>query len=38
MMLPANDGHPAKRVNYATEVNHDKQDRIEKDSPEAVPT
>ena len=24
MILPANDGHPVKRVQYATEVNHDK--------------
>jgi len=31
--MPANDGHPVKRVNYATEVNHDKQDRYEKDNP-----
>jgi hypothetical protein len=36
LILPATDGHPVKRVNYATEVNHDKQDRIEKDNTEAV--
>ena len=24
LILPANDGHPVKRVHYATEVNHDK--------------
>ena len=27
LILPTDDGHPVKRVNYATEVNHDKQDR-----------
>jgi hypothetical protein len=30
MTLPPNDEHPVKRVNYATEVNHDKIDRKEK--------
>ena len=30
MILPTNDGHPVKRVNYATEVNHDKAIRKEK--------
>jgi hypothetical protein len=24
LILPANGGHPVKRVHYATEVNHDK--------------
>lgn len=36
MTLPANDGHPVKQVNYATEVNHDKTDRNEKDIPETT--
>jgi len=33
MILPINAGHPVKRVNYATEVSHDKQGRYEKDNP-----
>lgn len=36
MILPTNDGHPVKRVNYATEVNHDKTIRKEKNIPEAA--
>jgi hypothetical protein len=27
LILPTNDGHPVKRVNYATEVHHDKANR-----------
>lgn len=30
LILPTNDGHPAKRVNYATEVNYDKTGRKEQ--------
>ncbi len=26
VILPTTDGHPVKRVHYATEVNHDKKD------------
>jgi hypothetical protein len=36
LILPTNDGHPVKRVNYATEVNHDKTIRKEKNIPEAA--
>ena len=36
VILPTNDGHPVKRVNYATEVNHDKTIRKEKNIPEAA--
>ena len=36
VILPTNDGHPVKRVNYATEVNHDKTIRKEKNTPEAA--
>jgi hypothetical protein len=36
MILPTNDGHPVKRVNYATEVNHDKANRKENNHPEAT--
>jgi hypothetical protein len=36
LILPANDGHPVKRVNYAAEVNHDKANRKEKDNPIAI--
>ena len=36
MILPINAGHPVKRVNYATEVNHDKANRKENDHPEAT--
>ena len=35
LILPANDGHPAKRVHYATEVNHDEAGN-EEDIPESV--
>jgi len=33
VILPTNDGHPGKRVNYATEVNHDIKDKQDKDNP-----
>ena len=36
VILPTNDGHPVKRVNYATEVNYDKTIRKEKYIPEAA--
>ena len=36
MILPANDGHPVKRVHYATEVNHDKTKSSKEDEQEAV--
>ena len=37
VILPANDGHPVKRVQYATEVNHDKTNSSkEDDDPETV--
>jgi phage tail-like protein len=37
MILPANDGHPVKRIQYATEVNHDKTNSSkEDDDPETV--
>ena len=36
VILPANGRHPVKRINYATEVNHDKTIRKEKDIPEAA--
>ena len=36
LILPTNDGHPVKRVNYATEVTHDQADRIQENHPEAV--
>lgn len=36
MILPANDGHRVKRVNYATDVNNEKVNRKESDHPEAT--
>jgi antirestriction protein ArdC len=37
VILPANDGHPVKRIHYATEVNHDKTNSSkEDDDPETV--
>ena len=37
VILPANDGHPVKRVHYATEVNHGKTNSSkEGDDPETV--
>jgi len=36
LILPANDGHPVKRVQYATEVNHDKTNSSKEDDPETV--
>jgi hypothetical protein len=36
MILPTNDGHRVKRVNYATEVNNEKANRKESDHPEAT--
>jgi len=32
MILPTNDRHPVKRVNYATEVNHDSKHKNEEDN------
>ena len=37
VILPTNDGHPVKRVHYATEVTYDKTSN-EKDIPESVST
>ena len=34
LILPTDDGHPVKRVNYAIEVTHDKQDRNKEGNPE----
>jgi len=37
LILPANDGHPVKRIQYATEVNHDKTNSSKEDyDPETV--
>ena len=36
VILPANDGHPVKRVHYATEVNHGNTKSSKEDGPEAV--
>ena len=36
MILPANDGHPVKRVKYATEVTYDKTDWKENGVPETT--
>ena len=36
MILPTNDGHPVKRVNYATEVTHDQANRIQENHPETA--
>ena len=36
VILPGNDGHPVKRVQYATEVNHDKTNSSKEDDPETV--
>jgi len=36
LILPTNDRHPVKRVNYATEVNHDSKDKNEEDNPAAA--
>ena len=36
LILPANDGHPVKRVQYATEVNDDKTNSSKEDDPETV--
>ncbi|MBU3071660.1 hypothetical protein KOI40_17665, partial [Aestuariicella sp. G3-2] len=38
LILPTNDGHPAKRVSYATEVNHDRKGRKEESNPKAAPS
>lgn len=35
LILPATDGHPVKRVHYATEVNHGKT-KSSKEDPETV--
>jgi hypothetical protein len=36
VVLPANDGHPVKRVHYATEVNHETPKSSTEDGPETV--
>lgn len=36
MILPTNDGHPVKRENYATEVNHDETGSIKEGHPQAI--
>lgn len=36
MILPTNEGHPVKRVNYATEVNHGKGNEAEQTDAQAV--
>ena len=33
LILPSTDGHPVKRVNYATEVNHGKTDNPQESIP-----
>jgi hypothetical protein len=36
VILPANDGHPVKRVQYATEVNYDKTNPSKEDDLETA--
>jgi len=36
MILTVNDGHPVKRVHYATEVSHDKTKSGKEDDPETM--